>query len=99
AFEELATITLQSCAQYQHDFQVALATQNLEAFEFQTHKIRQLQDLLQARELREALEQGREALREKPSVPARLGAAYRAIHHALEAIRTAFQDAVRKSQA
>ena len=99
AFEELATITLQTCAQYQHDFQVALATQNLEAFEFQTHKIRQLQDLLQARELREALEQGREALREKPSVPARLGAAYRAIHHALEAIRTAFQDAVRKSQA
>jgi PAS domain S-box-containing protein len=99
AFEELAAITLKTCAQYQRDFEVALATHSLESFEFQAHKIRQLQDLLQARNLRAALEQGRAALQSKPPVPARLGAAHRAIHHALEAIRTAFQDAVRKPQA
>ncbi len=96
AFEELSTITQNSVAQYQRDFQVALESRSLEAFEYQAHKIGSLAAMLQAQVLHDALKQGREALKEAPQAPARLEAARRAIHDALEAIARAFREAARK---
>lgn len=94
AFRELSQLLINNGKQYKHEFQKALETGNLEAFEYQAHKIRPTLELLHAHALRAALEQGNTCLAETPGASAGAGAATHAIHRELDAIIAALEEAV-----
>ena len=97
AIVELSTITAGSCAQYKHDFQHALQTGNLEAFDYQAYKIRPTLELLEARALREALAKGRASLEDAADPPGGMGAALRDIHRELDVLIAALKDVARST--
>ncbi|WP_163988314.1 PAS domain-containing hybrid sensor histidine kinase/response regulator [Pyxidicoccus caerfyrddinensis] len=97
AIVELSTITAGSCEQYKQDFQQALQAGNREAFDYQAYKIRPTLELLEARALREALEQGRASLEEASGTPGGGAPALLAIHRELNALIAALRDLARRA--
>ncbi|MCY1023582.1 PAS domain-containing hybrid sensor histidine kinase/response regulator [Pyxidicoccus sp. MSG2] len=97
AIVELSTITAGSCEQYKHDFQQALQTGNREAFDYQAYKIRPTLELLEARALREALEQGRASLEEASGAPGIGVPPLLAIHRELNALIAALRELARRA--
>ncbi|KFE63576.1 PAS domain-containing hybrid sensor histidine kinase/response regulator [Hyalangium minutum] len=99
ALREFITITLTSAEQHKHAFQQALEAGNLEAFDFQAHKIKMTVALLQAHVLQDALQQGRALLAQQERAPALLQASVRAIHTELNAIIAALREDLRQTAA
>ncbi|MFP2908203.1 ATP-binding protein [Pyxidicoccus sp. 3LFB2] len=91
AITELSLITLTSCEQYKREFQGAIEAGNREAFEYQAHKILPTVELLQAQTLRLAVQEGRAALADASSSPARVASALQGIHRELDAIISALK--------
>jgi len=86
ALREFNAIVVHNAEQSKKDFQEALSTGDLEAFDFFAHKLKMTLELLQAHVLSTALSEGQRLLLEKVREPARLQAAILAIHTELDAI-------------
>ncbi|HLL00027.1 MAG TPA: ATP-binding protein [Myxococcaceae bacterium] len=86
ALREFNAIVVHNAEQSKKDFQEALSTGDLEAFDFFVHKLKMTLELLQAHVLSTALSEGQRLLLEKVREPARLQTATLAIHTELDAI-------------
>ena len=92
ALREFNAIVVHNAEQSKKDFQEALCTGDLEAFDFFAHKLKMTLELLQAHVLSTALSEGQRLLLEKVREPARLQTAILAIHTELDAIILALKD-------
>jgi PAS domain S-box-containing protein len=96
ALQELGTLAVDNAEKCKPDFQRALESANAEAFEFHAHKMKMTLELMRARDLEVALDQGRAFLAEGAGDSARQRDVTRSIHQEVDALIGALRDELRR---